>query len=155
MAWEFVTEAQVRSRLSSIGVDRLYDDDGDGFADTSPLTQLRLDATSKVAGYLRGITSLEEVQSAIDSGEAHEVVRLTLDVCEYMAVKRHPAACPGHDWVEMMKAVNSDLSMLRKSFTKVDTEGAPNEPSNVGGDVIPDVEDDSTTSFYRGGFGMF
>lgn len=161
MARTWITVAQLQNRLSSIGLDRLYDDDMDGSADTgddSPVEQLREDATSKVASYLQGIANggLDAVDTAVAAGEAHEVVRLTLDVAAYMAVQRHPETCASHDWVEMAKMANADLKMLRESFTKLDTDSAPNEPANVGGTVYPDeYSTESLNTFRRGGFGDY
>lgn len=161
MARTWITVAQLRNRLSTIDLTRFYDDNKDGNADTgtgSPVEQLREDATSKVASYLQGIVNggLAAVDTAVAAGEAHEVVRLTLDVAAYMAVARHPSAAPDHDWVEMKKGVDADMKMLRQSFTKLDTDSAPNEPSNVGGTIYPEVDSTASNNTFRvGGFGDF
>src|SRR5512145_15337 len=156
MAWAFITPVQLRNRVSQTLLDRLYDDDRDGLADVDPVEQMIADASGKVASYLQGITDLNAVQAAALAGTAHEVVRLTLDVAEYMAIKRHPEAAPAHDWVELMKAANTDLKMLRESFTKLDVEGPPNPPSNVGGVIRPASDScDTARTFRVGGFGDF
>jgi len=156
MAWAFITQAQATNRLSAQLLKRLTDDDRDGAGDSAVIAQLIADASSKVAGYCQGIHDLSVISEKAGDDTAHEVVRLTLDAFEWMAIKRHPEAARHHDWVELMKANNAELKLLRESFTKLDVEGAPNEPANVGGTLYP--EEDSTaasSTFYGGGFGDF
>lgn len=133
MAWEFITAEQLRDRLSGTKLRRLTDDNRDGVADPAVLTQVRKDASSKVASYLRDITDLAAVETAAQNDSAHEVARLTLDVAEYMLFKRHPEAARGHDWVELMRACNAELKLLRDAYTKLDVED-----DGVGTDGIQD-----------------
>jgi hypothetical protein len=156
MAWAFITSAQASTRLSPRVFARIFDDDGDGVADTGVVSQFIADASGKVASVLQGVVSdLATVQAAATAGTAHEVVRLTLDVFCYMAWQRHPEASPTHDWVAVLKAINHDLDNLRKSYTTLDTNSAPNPPANTGGVVFPDPNTEDVYSFARDGFGDF
>jgi hypothetical protein len=156
MAWEFITQVQLSRRISPDRLRRIYDDSLVGTADVDAVTQLRRDASSKVASYLVGITDLNAVQAAATADAAHEVVRLTLDVAVAMATQRFPEVVQTLDWEALMKQADKDLKMLRESFTQLDTELTPNPPANVGGTVYPDP--DSTTrphTFHQDGFGDF
>lgn len=155
MAWSFITEAQVRNRISPQLLNRLTDDDRDGTSDAGVIALLIADASSKVAGYCQGIHELSTVAEKAGDDTAHEVVRLTLDAFEWMAVKRHPRAAPEHDWMELMRANNAELKLLRESFTKLDVDGSPNPPANVGGAIYPDQDIETFYTFARDGFGDF
>lgn len=156
MAWEFITQDQLSRRISPTSLRRIYDDNLDGVADVDPVTQLRRDASSKVAGYLVGITDLAAVQTAATADTAHEVVRITLDVAYAYAVQRFPEVMPAVDGFKLMTQAERDLKMLRESFTQLDIETSPNPPANVGGAVFPDVTDpDRPATFHYDGFADF
>jgi hypothetical protein len=151
--YTFITQAQATNRISAQLLKRLMDDNRDGTADTDVVTQLMNDATSKVAGYMQGNYDLDVVATRLGENKVHEVVRLTLDAFEWMAVKRHPRAAPEHDWMELMKANNAELKLLREAFTKLDIEDDTVEPENVGGTVSPSATSAASLNTFRiGGF---
>lgn len=156
MAWAFFTAAQLSRRLGPATMRRIYDDMGAGSADSDAIAQLIADASGKVAGVLRGLVSLDAVAAAAAADEAHEVVRLSLDVAVAMAAIRHRSAVPDMDGIELMKQADRDLKMLRESYSQLDTDGSPNPPANVGASALPDPTASTTpTTFRGGGFGDF
>jgi phage gp36-like protein len=147
----FITTADLEDRLGAPMVRRLLDDDADGDADVGPLAALCADATSKVAGYLQGAYNI----AAVAANPPREVVRLTLDVAVAMGAQRHPEVMRGHDWVELMKAADRDLTALRKNAVSLDVDGAPNPQANEGGKLFPNPSTEYVYTFGRDGFGDF
>lgn len=131
MPYPYATKAQFENRISPILAKRLYDDKGVGRADTDAIEQLRADASSMVAGYMRGNYDL----AAVEANTPHEVVRLTLDVMVAMAAMRHPEVTTLNG-VALMEMVRAELKSLREAKTRLDVVGTPEAPSNVGGIVV-------------------
>ncbi len=141
MAYPYITQAQLEARLSTQTVREITDDDSDGEADPDPVAQLLADASSKVAGYLRGNYDL----AAVAANPPHEVVRLTLDVAVAYAAQRHSEYVQ-KDWQKLMAAAESDLKSLRSGATRLDVIGAPEPPTNVGG-----IQVEVTTQIFTDG----
>jgi hypothetical protein len=153
--YEFITAEQASNRISPQLLKRLTDDDRNGVSDTPVVDQLRYDATSFVASYLRGIRSLDEIEARLGESKVHEVVRLTLDAFEWMAIKRHPAAAREHNWVDLRKANVDDLKLQREAFTRLDSEEIT-APENVGGTIYPATTSYASQNTFRsGGFGDY
>lgn len=139
MAYPYIAKADIEQRLSAPVVKRIYDDDNDGTADADPVNRLCKDASARVAGFLRGIYSLDAVAAA----PPEEVIRLTLDVAEALAAKRFPRAVM-RDWMPLWKVATDELKDLRNGVTRLDVEGSPEPAANQGGEVAsgnPDAPD--------------
>ena len=139
MPYPYITQADLEARLSVEVVKQILDDDNDGAADATPVDQLCKDASSKVAGYLRGTYDLD----AVATNTPHEVKRLALDVAVAYAAQRH-AEYVRRDWQSLMEQVDKELKALRKAETRLDVVGSPEPPANVGGTAEsgnPDLPD--------------
>ena len=150
MPYPFVTQKQLEDRLSATTVQRIYDDNRDGVADTDPVAQLLADASSKVAGRLRGVYTIAQLVAAT----CHELVRVTLDVAVAMAAQRHPEVVR-RDWEPLMRQADKDVTAIRLDDASLDTDGAPEPKANVGGQAYPDPLTEDVYSFARDGFGDF
>jgi hypothetical protein len=135
----YINEDAVSRRLSGAVVRRVYDDWNVGLATSeadgdnkpiSPLAQLIVDAEAKFEGFCRGSYDL----GALRIAKPCEAIRLVLDVAEALAAKRFPRAM-NRDWMQLEASVNAELKALRKSETRFDVVGAPEPPTNVGGDI--------------------
>lgn len=130
MAYPYIVQADLEARVSPIVVQRILDDTGVGSPDASALTRILKDASAKVAGYLRGVYDL----TALAAAPPEEVKRLTLDVAEVYLFRRFPEYARG-DWAEMLKAVDRELTALRRGDTRLDVAPPADVPSNTGGEV--------------------
>lgn len=128
MAYPYITQAILESRVSTEVLRRVLDDDNDGAADPDPIGTVIADASAKVAGYLRGIYDLDVVAA----NPPREVVRLTLDVAVAYLAERHPEAVR-KAWLPLMEHAETELKALRKGETRLDVVGPPEPPANVGG----------------------
>ena len=136
MAHAYATKKQLENRISADAVQRIYDDNNDGDADSDPINDLLYDATAKVDSYLSAVipTPVEKVGSPAEY--PREVIRMTLDVAEAYAAKRHPEVV-ARDWEKLMKAAESDLKSYREGKTKLGS--LPADPAaNHGGSVVAD-----------------
>jgi Protein of unknown function (DUF1320) len=150
MPYPYVTDDQVRNRLGRDVCARLFDDNEDGVADTGVLLELRSDASSVVAGYLRGVYDLD----AVAANTPREVIRLTLDVVKVYAAQRYPEVVR-YEWEPLDKAARRDLESLRLEKTRLDTKGSPDPPTNVGARVGESLEGDQYRTAWSGRWGDF
>ena len=130
MAYPYITQSDIEDRLSVAVVKQIYDDSNAGTASANPISRLIKDASSKVAGYLRGIYDL----TLIAASPPNEVIRLTLDVAEALAGKRHPEYVR-RDWKVLMELAENELVAIRKGVARLDVVGAPENAANEGGTV--------------------
>lgn len=148
------TKKQLEDRLSATVVRRIYDDNNDGTADTDPIEQLRLDASSKVRGKLGPVYNPELLLGAL----ADELVRIGLDQAVAMAAQRFPEVMR-KDWEKLMTQADKDLSELRKGIANLGVNTSPEPAANVGGEVIADDQllEDEPQQFWTGdgGTGIF
>jgi phage gp36-like protein len=147
MAYELITRSQLANRLSETRLQRIYDDNNDGTADSDPVQQLIQDASSKVLSYCGSIYKLDVAAAAAAENKAHELVRLTLDVAQAMAAQRFPEVVRV-DWVPMMQSAEKDLKQLMQSLTRLDTADPPSPPANCA--VGSDPNDDETSRWDAG-----
>lgn len=131
------TADQLRARLSSLAVDRIYDDNGDGNADADPLTQLQRDASSKVRGHLGPVYDT----ALLTPGASDELVRIALDVAHAMAAQRHPEVLR-IDGYRMMEQAEKELKKLREGVTNLGIETSPEPAANQGGEALSGNPDD-------------
>ena len=124
----YITKKDLEDRISTVELQRIYDDNNDGQTDTTPVTRLIKDACSKVDSYLRGMYPLPWQGSV-----PNEIVRLTLDVAEAFAAKRHPAVVK-RDWKVLLEQAEKELGNLRSGKTRLDIPNyqAPDPPTNTG-----------------------
>lgn len=126
----YIVAADVADRISAETVRQIYDDDGNGLADTTPMARLLLDAESYVEGALRGVYDLTTCRTA----KPNEILRLCLDAAEMFAAKRHPEYVR-RDWIDLKKALDDDLSALRTGKRRLDIITSPEPAKNEGGTV--------------------
>ena len=153
MAYPYITQVELESRVSAQVVRRVLDDDNNGTADANPVTRLLADASAKVAGYLRGIYSLD----AVAATTPEEVKRITLDVAHAYLMLRHPEWVRG-DGHELMKLATAELKDLRNGVSRLDVEGSPEPAANTGGTVIQgdlDVSESVFAPTFGHGFGDY
>ena len=146
---EWITTAQFTAHVGTALARRFYDEDLDGTPDATEMTRLKINATSYVAGYLRGNYSLTAIDVAVAAESINEVTRLTLDVAEWMACKRYPEVALNKNWIDLKTESDKELKALRKAETRLDIVGAPEPAANVGGDHTigdPDTYEESTFS---------
>lgn len=148
MPYPFVTAADVEHRLSPEVVRRLLDDYNTGIADENALNRLIKDSSGKVAGVLRANYPLDTIKAMTAEQMPEEIRRLTLDGVVMYAAQRHPE-CVHRDWVELKKAWDADLKMLRNGDARLDVEGSPEPPANVGGDISVGDPDEQTETTAR------
>lgn len=152
----YITRAAVERRLSVDVVRRIYDDDNIGVAECSeddPLGQLIKDSEAMFEGYARGIYDL----AALRANPPSEAVRLVLDCCDFLAVKRFPRAST-RDWVSLEKSVRDELKGLRDGKTRLDVVSTPEPAANNGGRVElygPENVATDNDPVFTGGFGVF
>lgn len=137
MAYPYIVTADLEQRISAERLKQIYDDDNNGTADVNPLARLCKDASAKVAGYLRGVYDLATIAAA----PPEEVIRLTLDVAEAYAARRHPEYVK-RDWEKLMRACEGDLDKLRRGVTRLDVTASPEPGANEGGTVLSTTVDE-------------
>lgn len=118
MAYPYITESDVRARIGLTQTDRIYDDDEIGTASEAAITALVRDGSSRVASALRA-SRRYNIDLIADDPPA-EVIRLSLDVAEVYAAKRHPEVVR-KDWVPLNEAVERELKALVKGEMMLDT----------------------------------
>jgi phage gp36-like protein len=140
--------ADLQARISEEASLQILDDDHDGSVDDEPLARLQADSDSYVNGFLRGIYDLD----AVAADPPNEVVRLSLDVAEWMLAKRWPRYVSG-DWRQKREDCRLELMDLRMGKTRLDVVGTPEPAANVGGSVtVPEaVEDEDVVQLFTFG----
>lgn len=136
MPHAYATKKQLENRISADAVQRIYDDNNDGDADNDPINDLLFDATAKVDSYLSAVISTPVGKVGSPAEYPREVIRMTLDVAEAYAAKRHPEVV-ARDWEKLMKAAESDLKNYREGKTKLGStpaDPAANHGATVGAD---------------------
>jgi phage gp36-like protein len=126
--WEI---GDLQNRISEETVLQILDDDHDGSADEAAISRLQSDSTAYVDGFLRPCYDLDAVHAAPPS----EVVRLALDVAEWMCAKRWPRYLGG-DWEKKRDHTRGELLDLRTGKTRLDVVGTPEPAANEGGVVL-------------------
>lgn len=105
------TEAELRSRMSGIALDRILDDNGDGAADIAPIARIIKDASSVVWAYLPTDYEIEdEVPDYLN--------KLALDVAQATLYVRHPEF-KREDGHTMLKTAHTELERYSKQLTRV------------------------------------
>ena len=118
MPFPLITQEQLESHIGEAALRRIYDDKQLGVADGGALQNLLNNASSKVIGSLvGGYPGLRDMALEDVPGE---VTRVALDCAEALAVKRYPEVSKNKNWIDLMKQVDTDLSMLRKNKTWLD-----------------------------------
>lgn len=140
----FFTQGQLEARLSARRVQRIFDDNNDGTADSAPLKQIRQDASSKVASYLEPVGLMPTLAALVNpttgelldiaKGFPEEVVRLSLDVGVALSCQRFPEVMR-MEWLPLMTQAEKELCALRDAKTSLGGQGAP-EAVNQGGAVL-------------------
>jgi phage gp36-like protein len=155
MALPWVTQTQLEHRIGAAQVRRIYDDNRDGVADTNPVEALLLDACSFVAGGLGPHYSEETL--ATMATVPREITRITLDVAEAYAAKRHPTIVK-RDWGKLMEEARLDIKQVRTGKANLGTTAVPEPSKLTAGDVYVNGEpdpDDYPETFSKDGFGGF
>lgn len=145
MPYPYVTAEELKRRLGSSLVDRVLDDDGDGFADAEVMAEVIADASAKVAGTLRGNYDLD----AVAANTPREVKRLTLELAACYIAQRHPEAVR-FEWEPRMEQVNRDLKAIRSGENRLDVVGPPEPSANQGADYFPDPMTNGERTFLDG-----
>ncbi len=158
MAFPWLTQAQLESRLSAGAVRDILDDNSDGVADTNPVADLLADACSFVGGALGPQYDVDSV--AAMATVPREIVRLSLDIAVVYASQRHPEIVR-RNWEPLLQAVERACDRIRTGKSNLGVAATPPEPAaQNGGDLIMQgyglaSEDDQPTTFTRDGFGDF
>lgn len=154
----YITSTDCSRRLTSQVMIRIFDDDGDGVADSSTVTDFISDAESIIEQSVAkafGDTGLTALR-ALGTSCPRTIKRLCIDCFELMAHRRHPEFTQ-EDWLERWKLLQQDLKDIRLRDVELDTNDAP-EPGVTDGvqvaDADPDVTDDPTV-FFLHGMGIF
>lgn len=152
MAYPYIAKVDIVNRLSPQVVQQIYDDQETGSAADAAVSALCADASSKVAGYLRGIYDLDDVAN----NPPHEVIRLSLDVATAYASQRFPSYVK-RDWEKLMKQAEGDLDKLRMGKTRLDVKLTPEPAANEGGLVVSgDINNPDTKDLlFTNGTGIF
>ncbi len=152
MGAPLITKEQLENRLSKLVLDRIYDDDGTGEANSEPVDALIRDASSKVRGKLGPVYNPD----VIDENTNAEVTRITLDVAVAYAYQRHPEIARA-DWEAIMKQADKELAEIRTGLANLGTNAPPEPAANVGGALYADDGGDEPKRFFTddGGTGVF
>jgi phage gp36-like protein len=127
----YVDRTRIERRLSKAVVRRGYDDNNDGVADDDPVSQLIEDAEGMFEGYCRGRYPI----AALRAAKPPEAVRIVLDVVDFLIAKRFPRAV-NRNWMDLEASVRAELKNVANGLTRLDVEGLPSPPANVGGEVF-------------------
>lgn len=135
MPYPWITPDQISRRIGRLKTHRGFDDDRDGVADSDELGELALDSCARVAAAIRAsrIYDLDDI-IAMDT-PPREVIRLSLDVAQMYACKRHPEVFRS-DWKEMEDTVKAELQALADGAQMLDAETIP-EPDPEPGETVP------------------
>lgn len=128
MPYPYITQSDLENRISANVVRRIFDDDGDGTADAAAITRILADASAKVAGYLRTMYTLADIEASTPE----EVKRITLDVAVAYLTIRNPEYFRG-DGAGLLKIAVDELKALRTGESRLDVEGSPEPAENAGG----------------------
>jgi hypothetical protein len=152
VAQPLITKKQLENRLSAIIVKRIYDDNNDGSADSDPLNQLLLDASSKFRGALGTIYDID----TFDQNTLDEVVRISLDIAQAYAAQRH-SEIVRVDGFKLMQQAEKDIEKIRAGLSNLGTKGPPEPAANQGGIVTedPNLAEDESPHFALDGTGDF
>lgn len=123
MTWPLISQDQLIEHVGARAIERATDDDGDGITDSEAMTRVLVDASSRVMGALRAPFDRDTLEPVAEANMPSEVVRLTLEAAQVILVKRHPGVRPDLDWVELNRALNDELRLLRSGATAVKTTG--------------------------------
>lgn len=150
MARPLITLKQLQDRLSRPVLDRIYDDDEVGEANTGPVEGLIRDASSKVRGKLGPVYDPD----AIDENTNDEIVRIALDIAYAYAAQRHPEVVR-IEWEPLMKQAEKELLEIRTGLANLGTNASPEPAANVGGALYADDGGEEPKTFFTGGTGVF
>lgn len=141
MAAPLITKKQLENRLGREVVEKIYDDNNDGVADTDPLQQLLSDASSKVRGGLP-LYNPDDLTPA-NALLTDELRRLALDAAFAMAAQRHSGYI-NRNWKELMDQVDADLERVRKGQATLGSNSNPTPADNS----LSVVSGESTSCFW-------
>lgn len=156
-AGRFVSLADVRSKIGTQCLARIYDDHNVGAEDASAVQLLIDDCESKVIAAAvteYPIGNLPATRTEALATNGGKLLRtLTLDLVKAEAFGRHPELSK-LDPAELMKSALGEIKKLALAEYKL--EGIGVEPANVGGEVIPDDDNsEEPVSYWGEGTGIF
>lgn len=138
----YFDKGDLDDRMSAAIVQRCFADDNGDSPNAGPIARFIADACSRLDGVLRATGLDVPVQNP-----PNECKRMALDIAEWMMAKRFPEITR-KNWVELKKASDEDLMMLRKGTIRLDipkaAETPETTPANVGaktGSTNPDDPD--------------
>ena len=129
----YINQSDIEDRLSADIVQRILDDDADGFADTGPVDRAIADAEGYVEAFLRVAYDLAVIR-ALGTDVPNEIKRLILDVVTAYLWERHPEYVRA-DGNALLARARQELIDLKRGLTRLDIVGSPEPPANRGGDV--------------------
>jgi phage gp36-like protein len=140
----YIVQADLEDRLTAVVIRQILDDDVSGAPDANPLARALADAESYVEGFLRVAYNLTTIR-ALGVNVPNEIKRMCLDVATAYLWERHPEYVRA-DGDKLLARVRSELEDLRRGFTRLDIVGAPEPPTNRGGEPRSGDPDDTDTA---------
>lgn len=138
MPYPWISPDQVSRRIGRLKVHRTFDDDRDGVADADELDELVLDSCARVAAAIRASRIYRLADIIAMPQPPREVVRLSLDVAQMYAAKRHPEVIRA-DWKEMEDAVKAELAALADGAQMLDADTIPDPEPEPGEEVATEI----------------
>lgn len=152
----YVTSAQLQTALGTDLFLRLFDDNADGTADAAVVADTIAKAEARINGYCGGRYSI----SALAASPPPDLLEIATAICKQIAYLRKPEfSVEGKTPVEgEYRDAIGRLKDVQSGKYRLDVDGTPDTPQNVGGQVVAFNENDTGTesaSFFKNGMGDF
>lgn len=162
MAAAYLTQSDLESKIGAAVVLRLLDDDDDGVADEAAVDAVLVAAERFVAGHVSLVYPLVAILA--DAATLEHVRSLAIPIAVHYAFQRRTEFTT-RDGTVYQGAYNEAVKVLDKVRTgkfRLDANGSPVTPSNVGGLLTNPVTDEGQATAagvalgpFTGGFGDF
>lgn len=154
----YLTQADLESRISQGMVLRLLDDDNDGVADAAALDATLVAAERFVDGHVSRLYPMATILA--DAATLAHVRSLASAIAVHYAYQRRPefGTREGTPYQGPFDEAVKVLDKIRKGEFRLDTNGAPVAPANVGGSLTEPQQSTIETvcpGFFTSGFGSY
>lgn len=123
-------QTDLENRIGVESLAQFLDDDNDGVVDPDVIARLSADADSYIEGALIGIYDIVAAREQ----KPNRLVQLSLDAA-VMILSQRRVEFARADWMELKKALDSDLDKIRKGIWRLDIVGPPEPAANEGGSI--------------------
>lgn len=141
---KYITQTDCERRITSAVLIQIFDDDLDGVADVTTVSEFIEDSEAIIEAAIAKIYGEGGLSALRTQGTScpRLVKKLCLDAFEVLAEKRHPEYIRS-EWIEQMKMLRQSLEDLRLRHIELDVIGSPEPAENEGGTVESGDPDDT------------